>query len=106
MGLTPYKRGSEVAAYMNGDTFFPNVHARELFRRIFPITYQAYFGGSSNIGNPVWAGQYNTPGSAQELSRMSPGIRALLRSVRPGSAMPGEMTSHMARMLTNLTLID
>jgi hypothetical protein len=107
MGLIPYKRGSEVAAYMNGDTFFPNVHARELFRRVFPITYHAYFGwGSSDIGNLAWTGQYNNPGGALELMRMSSGMRALLGSVRPGPAMPGEMTPHIARMLTNLTLID
>ncbi len=107
MGLIPYKRGSEVAAYMNGDAFFPNVHARELFKRVFPITYQAYFGlGSAAIGDLAWTGQYNNAGRAQELTRMSPAMRALLGTVRPGPAMPGEMTPHIARMLTNLTLID
>lgn len=54
MGVVPYKRGNEGRAHGGGEDFFPNLHARLLMSQVFPLTYDAYFGGAN-------AGQRHTP---------------------------------------------
>jgi len=105
LGGVPYARATEVSAYRGSD-FFVNTHAREIFKRVFPVTYEAYFGvGSLAINTSGWNARYQAP-MAPEMARMSAAFRTLLGEVVRGPSSPGSASANVHYMLTKLSLID
>lgn len=81
-GGVAYNRSSEIAAHSDGETFFPNSHARLLFAKIFPITYSAYFDRYSNKSNGRYLDQV---AREQNMGGMSMAMRGKLLAYQEAS---------------------
>lgn len=106
-GGVGYKRRDEIKVHDYGESFFPNVHARLLMLQVFPLTYDAYFGGNARLRNtPAWRHRVLPAITAeQRFHRMAPAVSLMLESLPPAESHGVGIPANVLLMANRLRLV-
>ena len=105
---SPYDRSRDAAGYATGDDFFPNMHAKLLFKKLYPISHQAYFnaGEARQRNSDPWHKRWDRSLSA-ERQGMRPKLVEALDALSPAMHLANmEPTPEQSDMISALRLMD